>query len=213
MEFFATCPLGFEQLLADELRSLGASRVRPLRGQASFEGPVRDALRICLWSRLASRVVAVLARIDASDADTLYDGVSSIAWEEQLARGASFVIDAHGINDRLRNTQFVALRTKDGVVDRMVARTGARPSSDTARADLRIVVRITRSRALVGIDLAGEPLFRRGYEATRASQSAVAPLRPDYAAALLRAGGWVAAEGDGDRTLVVPFSGAGTIAV
>ena len=213
MEFFATCPLGFEQLLADELRSLEVSRVRPLRGQVSFEGPVRDALSVCLWSRLASRVVAVLARVDATDSDTLYDGVSSIAWEEQLARGASFVIDAHGTNDQLRNTQFVALRTKDGVVDRLLARTGVRPSSDTARGDLRIIVRIAHSRALIGIDLAGEPLFRRGYEATRASQSAMAPLRPDYAAALLRAGGWAAAADVENRTLVVPFSGAGTIAV
>ena len=141
MEFFATCPLGFEQLLADELRSLEVSRVRPLRGQVSFEGPVRDALSVCLWSRLASRVVAVLARVDATDSDTLYDGVSSITWEEQLARGASFVIDAHGTNDQLRNTQFVALRTKDGVVDRLLARTGVRPSSDTARGDLRIIGR------------------------------------------------------------------------
>ena len=64
--------LGFEQLLADELRSLEVSRVRPLRGQVSFEGPVRDALSVCLWSRLASRVVAVLARVDATDSDTLY---------------------------------------------------------------------------------------------------------------------------------------------
>ena len=53
MDFFATCPTGFEQLLADELRALGIARVRPLKGQASFEGTLRDAYRVCLWSRLA----------------------------------------------------------------------------------------------------------------------------------------------------------------
>ena len=74
MEFVATCPKGFEHLLADELRSLGVPQVRPLAGQVSFGGALTDAYRVCLWSRLASRVLAVLARVDAHDSDALYGG-------------------------------------------------------------------------------------------------------------------------------------------
>lgn len=212
MEFFATCPAGFEQLLADELRAMGVGSVRPLRGQVAFEGELGAAYRACLWSRLASRVVAVLGRIDARDADELYEGLAGIAWEEQLLPGARFAIDAHGTNAQLRNTQFIALRSKDAIVDRMLARSGARPIADTDRPDLSVVVRLSRDRATVGIDMAGTPLFRRGYERS-AGTSALAPLRADYAAALIALGGWGQLCQEGSATLVVPFSGTGAIAV
>ena len=127
MEFVATCPKGFERLLADELSDLRVPQVRPLKGQVSFGGALTDAYRVCLWSRLASRVLAVLARVDARDSDALYDGASSIAWEGHLVPGATFAVDAHGTNAQLRNTQFVALRVKDAIVDRIFAATGVRP--------------------------------------------------------------------------------------
>lgn len=213
MEFFATCAAGFEQLLADELTGLRLPRVRPLKGQVSFEGELGDAYRACLWSRLASRVVAVLGRIDATNADTLYAGIADLAWEDHLPQGVTFSIDAHGTNAQLRNTQFVALRSKDAVVDRIAAKTGARPQANPGTSGLQIVVRLSRDRATVGIDLAGEPLFRRGYEASRSGQSKLVALRADYAAALLALGGWRRICDNGDASLVVPFSGAGTLAV
>lgn len=188
MEFVATCPKGFERLLADELRRMGAGRVRPLAGQVSFGDRLEDAYRACLWSRLASRVLVVLARVGAHDADALYEGVSAIPWEGQLAAQATLAVDAHGTNAQLRNTQFVALRVKDAISDRLVAERGVRPVTDTARPDLTVDVRLTGGHATVSIDLAGEPLFRRGYDSRGAD--GVAPLRPDYAAALLAAGGW-----------------------
>jgi len=181
MDFFATCAAGFEPLLADELRSLHVGQVRPLHGQVSFAGSVADAYRVCLWSRIASRVVAVLARVGARDADELYAGAFAIAWEDQLPPRASVAVDAHGTNAALRNTQFTALRTKDALADRIAEQTGRRLTTDTAHPDLRVVVRLSRERTVIGIDLAGEPLFRRG---------PAIPLRPDYAAAMLAAGGW-----------------------
>ena len=103
MEFFATCPKGFERLLAAELSSLGLDQVRTLGGQVAFAGNLADAYRACLWSRLASRVMLVLGRIDAHDADALYEGVGGIDWTDHLAAGATLAIDAHGTNAQLRN--------------------------------------------------------------------------------------------------------------
>jgi 23S rRNA (guanine2445-N2)-methyltransferase / 23S rRNA (guanine2069-N7)-methyltransferase len=94
MEFFATCPAGFERLLANELTEIGITRPRPLRGQVAFFGELSDAYHACMWSRLASRVVLVLARHDAKDSDELYAGAQTIAWEEHLAANATFAIDA-----------------------------------------------------------------------------------------------------------------------
>lgn len=185
MEFFATCPTGFEQLLASELRELGMQAVRPLRGQVAFTGTDAQAMRACLWSRLASRIVLVLDRVDAANADVLYESLARIPWEEHVLPAKTFAVDASGTNAELRTTQFVALRSKDAIVDHMFHTTGVRPSVDAKRPDLRIAVRVSRTRATVGIDMTGEPLFRRGYERDRRG------LRPDYAAAFLAMGNWM----------------------
>lgn len=186
MEFFATCPTGFEQLLADELRRLGVAQIRPLRGQTSFAGELVDAYRVCLWSRLSSRVVAVLERCDARNSDEIYEGASSIAWEEHILPTTTFAIDVSGTNDQLKNTQFTAMRVKDAVADRLMATVGTRASVDARNPHIRILVRIARNRATIGIDLAGAPLFNRGYERGKVWKG----LRPDYAAALLQLAGW-----------------------
>ena len=211
MEFVATCPKGFERLLADELIRLGTPQVRPLAGQVSFGGELADAYRACLWSRLASRVLLVLARVDARDSDALYEGLRALEWEGHIAPGASFVVDAHGTNAQLRNTQFVALRAKDAICDRVSAVRGARPVVDTARADVSVAVRLSGQRATVSIDLAGEPLFRRGYDSR--SGARVPALRPDYAAALLAAGGWERVARSGEAVLAALWPGQGSLLV
>lgn len=209
MEFVATCPQGFEQLLANELRQLRCQQIRPLKGQVSFAGEQREALRACLWSRLASRIICLLDRVGASDSDSLYEGISAIAWEEHITSGTTFVVNAHGTNEKLRDSRFVALRAKDAIVDRIVRRTGIRPQVDTKHPDLSLSVRISGNRASVGIDLSGEPLFRRGYESRASRRAPIAPLRADYAAALLALGNWHPQD---ERELVLPFVGAGTLA-
>lgn len=211
MEFVATCPKGFERILADELAGLHTPQVRPLHGQVAFGGELSDAYRACLWSRLASRVLLVLARVDAQDADALYEGLRSVDWTEHLEPGATFAIDAHGTNAQLRNTQFVALRSKDAIVDGLVSARGARPVVDVARPDVRVGVRLSGGRATVSIDLTGEPLFHRGYDSRAAER--VAPLRPDYAAALLAAGGWFRDVRHQDPTLVALWAGQGSVLV
>jgi 23S rRNA (guanine2445-N2)-methyltransferase / 23S rRNA (guanine2069-N7)-methyltransferase len=213
MEFFATCPKGFERLLAAELSSLGLDQVRTLGGQVAFAGNLADAYRACLWSRLASRVMLVLGRIDAHDADALYEGVGGIDWTDHLAAGATLAIDAHGTNAQLRNTQFTAMHSKDAIVDQLHARRGIRPSVDTANPDVTVAVRVSRDRATVALDLSGAPLFRRGYDSFRSRRSPIAPLRGDYAAALLAAGGWYRNCRHGNPALLSLFSGAGTLLV
>lgn len=186
MEFFATCPKGFERLLANELSSLKIPRVRPLQGQVAFEGSLCDAYTACVWSRLASRIVAVLARSNARNSQELYDAAVSVAWEEHLATGSTFVVDASGTNTQLRSTQFVAMRVKDAIVDRLLSRQGTRSSVDANKPDVRVVTRLSSNRVSLGIDLTGDPLFKRGYVRKALDKG----LRPDYAAALLYLGSW-----------------------
>ncbi len=211
MEFMATCPKGFEQLLANELISLDCEQVRPLTGQVSFSGTLACAYRVCLWSRLASRITLILARVNAADANQLYEGIYALPWEEHVPTTASVAINAHGMNDELRNTQFTALRTKDAISDRMLAKKAIRLTTNPANPDLRITLRLRNTSALVGIDLSGNPLFRRGYEMGKSARQPIAPLRPDYAAALLAQAGWFRACRHTNPTLLSVYTGAGTI--
>lgn len=186
MEFVATCPARLEDLLAGELKDLGADKVRPLQGQVSFSGTLETGLRVCVWSHLASRVIAVLARIAAKDSDELYGALSALPWEEHLGSQASLMVDAHGTNAQLKNTQFSAERAKDAIVDRIYARHGVRPSVDRERPDTVVSLRIRDVRATVGIVLTGaRPLFSRGGQSVRQTG-----IRSDYAAALISMAGW-----------------------
>lgn len=192
MEFYASCPEGFESALADELKRLGLSHVRRLKGRATFEGELEEGYRACLWSRLASRVFAVLGRFEAQDADELYDSVYDIAWEDIIRPGATIAITARGVTEQLRNTRFSALRAKDALCDRLAETTGRRADVDAADPDVHLLLSLRQRRASISLDLSGGPLFKRlPPAATRAGEGAHV-LRPDYAALVLAQVGWTA---------------------
>lgn len=192
MEFYASCPEGFESALADELKRLGLSHVRRLKGRATFEGELEEGYRACLWSRLASRVFVVLGRFEAQDADELYDGVYDIAWETIIRPGATIAITARGVTEQLRNTRFSALRAKDALCDRLAETTGRRADVDAADPDVHLLLSLRQRRASISLDLSGDPLFKRlPPAATRAGEGAHV-LRPDYAALVLAQVGWTA---------------------
>lgn len=189
MEFYASCPEGFESALADELRSLGTPRVRKLKGRVSFEGEPLNAERVCLWSRLASRVLVVVGRFGCRDARDLYDGTYDIAWEDILRRGSTIAVSARGTNDELRNTRYASLCVKDAICDRLADETGARADVDTEHPDAHVTLTLRGERASIQLDLSGDALFRRlPRDATRAGGAHV--LRPDYAALALAQAKW-----------------------
>ena len=192
MEFFASCPEGFEDALANELKGLGLPQVRKLKGRVAFGGGGADGERACLWSRLASRIHVVVGRFACIDAEDLYAGARAIAWEDILANGATIAVTARGTTPDLRNTHFSALRVKDALCDRLLETTGARPTVDTERPAAHIALALRGERATITLDLSGEALFRRlPREATHGAGAHV--LRPDYAALALVQAGWDAA--------------------
>ena len=161
LEFFASCLPGLEGLLADELHALGVRRTRPLGGGVAFFGASKAALRACLWSRLASRVLCVEGRVGAANSDALYQGVYALPWEEILLSGKSIAVRARGTNEGLRNTKFTGMRVKDAICDRLREVRGERPDVNVAHPDIAIDVRIYEGKATVSVDLSGTPLNDR----------------------------------------------------
>ena len=205
---FATCAKGLEYLLRDELRALGAGDAREALAGVHFSGPIELAYRACLWSRLASRVLLQLAEFDAADADALYAGVQAIDWSQHLAVDGSFAVDAVGGGGALKHTQYVALRTKDAIVDQFRERCGARPDIDVERPSIRVNVRLHKGRASLSLDLAGTPLHRRGWR----QGTGEAPLKENLACAMLLRAGWPTPVANGGA-LVDPMCGAGTLLI
>jgi len=201
-------PRGVEDLAAEELRRLGAADLQPTAGGISFTGDLAVAYRVLLESRLASRLLLPLWRVEAATSQVFYNAVSALPWERQLRRGATFAVDARARGDRAVHTHFVALRTKDAIVDRLRERWGERPDVDVDDPALRIHVLLDGGEAQLSIDLSGEPLHRRGYRGA----GGPAPLKENVAAAMLLRAGWpaIAAAGGG---FVDPMCGAGTLLV
>ena len=217
MEYYASCPTGFEQALAHELKALGAAQVRPLKGRVSFAGDATCGLRICLWSRLASRVFCVLGRFGAANADELYAGGRALAWEQVLRAGATIAVSARGTNSALSNSHFAALRLKDAICDRLLEVTGQRPRVEVDHPDAHLTLTIRKNRASVAFDLSGDPLFkrlpRRAVSAESGREAHV--LRPDYAARVLAELSWAEtcqaahSQADAPRALLLDASCAG----
>ena len=207
-EFFATCPKGTSDLLAAELASFGATAARERAGGVSFRGELEVAYRACLWSRLANRVLLVLARFPAPDAAALYAGVGSVDWALHLNATDTFAIDAITSHSQLTHTQFIAQRAKDALVDQFRAKLGVRPSVDTANPALRVSLYLDRDQAQLALDLAGQSLHRRGYR----TDQGPAPLKENLAAAILIRAGWSKLAANG-APLIDPMCGSGTLLI
>jgi len=209
LQFFAACPRNVADLLATELRALGIEPGREHPAGVGFEGPLDYGYLACLHSRTASRVLLTLGEVTADTPESFYAALLQIPWEDHLEAEGTLAVDTVGESPVwLRHTRFAALKVKDAIVDRFRERVGMRPSVDLERPDLRVNVRFARERAMIGIDLSGEPLHRRGYR-----QSGVeAPLKENLAAALLLRAGWPEIDARGGA-FVDPMCGSGTLVI
>jgi putative N6-adenine-specific DNA methylase len=202
--FFAICPRGLESLLAGELRALGATQVKAEGGGVAFAGTMPVAYAANLWSRIASRVLWLLASGEYRDERDLYAKARAVAWERHFDARQTLRVDLSASRSPLRSLEFATLRIKDAVVDRLREATGERPSIDRARPDVRVFAYLDERSVTLYLDLSGEPLFKRGWRADKGE----APLKENLAAGLLRLAGWTP-----EVPLLDPFCGSGTIAI
>lgn len=204
MDFFATAAKGTEGALRDELRELRVPGVRADRGGVHFAGDWSHAFRAALDSRIALRILHPLGEFDAPDGDALYEGVRAIEWAPFLTPRQTLAVRATVRDSGLTHSGFVALRTKDAIVDRIRDRVGSRPSVNVDDPDVGIFVHLAKDRAKVYVDVSGESLHKRGWRSLHNS----APLKETLAAAILRLSGW-----DRRSPLRDPMCGSGTIAI
>lgn len=204
MELFATAAKGTEPALRDELREMRQRGVRADRGGVHFEGGWEAGWEACMRSRVAFRVLAKLSTFEAASEAALYAGVRAIDFTPYLDPKHTLAVSASLRSSRLTHSGYVALKTKDAIVDGLRDHFGSRPDVDRDDPDVAVFVHLAKDVATVYVDLAGDSLHKRGYRQGRIE----APIKETLAAAVVRLSGW-----DRKRTLCDPMCGSGTIAI
>jgi putative N6-adenine-specific DNA methylase len=213
LSLVATCSPGLEPLLAAELSELGAQDVTPGRSAVRFRGTWREIWRSNYWLRTANRVLIELTSCAARDGEALYRAARRLTTEpmlaglptaELLSPHRSLAVFATSSRSQLRDTRWIALKVKDGLVDGQRAFAGRRSSVETKRPDLPFRVWLRDDRASLLLDSSREPLDRRGYRV----RSGDAPVREQLAAACVMSSGW-----SGAGSIVDPMCGTGTLLI
>jgi 23S rRNA (guanine2445-N2)-methyltransferase / 23S rRNA (guanine2069-N7)-methyltransferase len=207
-EFFVTVPPGFADLAQAEALAVGMAEAREVAGGVRCLGTLEAAYRLCLWSRVASRVLMKLADFPAATPEALYAGVHAIDWLQHVDPSGSIACDFASATSQLTHSQYGALKTKDAIVDLIRERTGSRPDVDTKQPDVRVNVYVFRDVAAVSIDLSGDALHRRGYRGA----TGAAPLKENVAAGILLRAGWVPIARAGGA-FIDPLCGSGTLPI
>ncbi|WP_100641446.1 bifunctional 23S rRNA (guanine(2069)-N(7))-methyltransferase RlmK/23S rRNA (guanine(2445)-N(2))-methyltransferase RlmL [Alteromonas facilis] len=202
-----TTSRGLDELLKQEVESICPGiEVKLKPGQVIVQASLADAYRLCLWSRLANRVIWVLVEGNSDNEQQLYDTAASIEWPAHFAPADSFLVNFSGTNRALKNSQFAAQRVKDAVVDSFTERGFARPNVSKIAPSVIIQARLWRDKVTLGIDLSGGSLHQRGYR----TETGEAPLKEHVASAILMRSGW---SKDMEKCLFDPMCGSGTIAI
>jgi len=200
-KFFATCPRGLEPLLAEELQQLKAENIHAVGGGVEFSGDFPLCYRANLESRIASRILWQVATDRYRNEDDIYRTAYALPWNNWFEPERTIRVDVSAIKCPLKSLNFITLKIKDAVCDKIRRLSGRRPSVDTRQPDVPIHGHLTDRDFTLYLDTTGDPLFKRG----RRIAQGEAPLRENLAAGILRLTGWLPG-----IPLLDPMCGSGT---
>lgn len=195
---------GFEEILAEELQQLGAIKVSKGIRMVSFYGDKGFMYKANLALRTALKILKPIEEFNLRNEHDLYKGISKIDWNVYFMAHQSFVVDVTMNSSHFNNSLFVALKTKDAIVDQFRNRFGKRPDIDKNHPDIRINIHIQEEVCTVSLDSSGPSLHQRGYR----SKTNIAPINEVLAAGILLLSGW-----KGQSDFLDPMCGSGTFLV
>lgn len=195
---------GLEDVLRDELISLGATDVETGCRMVSFTGDKEMLYKANLCCRTALRILKPIVKFNAANPDELYDAVRDYDWDTLLSPDKTFAIDSTVNSAEFTHSKFVTYRVKDGIADYFNDKYHRRPSIRLTGADVQLNVHISDDRVTISLDSSGEPLNRRGYRIEQTE----APINEVLAAGIILKTGW-----RGETDFVDPMCGSGTFLI
>lgn len=203
-KMLATTLFGFEPLLEKELRQLGAMDIRPGIRNVSFVGDTGFMYKANLSLRTALSILKPVFTFKFKDEDEFYQKLYKFDWMSVMDVNNTFMVNSNNFQSIFNNSQFVALRTKDAVVDHFRYNINKRPSVSTDYPQIIINVHVNKKTCSISLDSSGDKLFKRGYR----TATNIAPINEVLAAGLLLHSGW-----DGQSDFLDPMCGSGTILI
>ena len=203
-ELIAPCHFGLEAVLKREITDLGYDVIKVEDGRLTFFGDEEAVSRANVFLRSAERVLIKIGAFHAETFEELFQGTRALPWEEYIPRDGKFwVAKAASVKSKLFSPSDIQSVMKKAMVERLkqTYRTGWFEENGDS-FPLRVFLK--NDEVTVGLDTTGESLHKRGYR----KLTAKAPIAENLAAALILLTPW-----RGDRILVDPFCGSGTIPI
>ncbi len=195
---------GLEDILANEIRQLGGTDIEILHRAVRYVGDKSLLYRSNLYLRTAIRVLIPIMNSQIKNQVDLYARIREYEWEKHLRTGMTIAVDTALNSSAFTNSQFVSMRTKDAIADRMREKFNRRPSVNKNDPDLFINVHLSNNELTVSIDTSGPSLHKRGYRV----EDVEAPINEVLAAGLIMLTGW-----KGETDFYDPMCGSGTIGI
>ncbi len=197
---------GLEDVLAEELKQLGAKNVRPKNRLVYFHGDKTLMYTANYRCRTALRILKPILHGNAETPEELYDAVLKVDWASLLTPEDTFAIDSVMTEgtEELRHSNFVSLKVKDAIADQIRRKYNRRPNVDVENPDLLVHIHFFKGRFTISLDSSGEALHRRGYRKSTGG----APINEVLAAGLVMLSGW-----DRKENFLDGMCGSGTIVI
>ncbi|EIW90822.1 RNA methylase, PF01170 family [Capnocytophaga sp. oral taxon 412 str. F0487] len=195
---------GFEDILADELRNLGAMHVTKGVRSVQFEGDKGFMYKANLCLRTALKILKPIASFYVRNEKEYYQKLYNFNWQTYLRVDQTFSVTATLQTELFNHSQYVALKAKDAIADAFRNATGRRPNVDVLHPDLEIHIHIQRNEVIVSLDSSGNSLHQRGYR----TATNIAPINEVLAAGILLLSGW-----QGQCDFLDPMCGSGTFLI
>ncbi|MCD8151218.1 MAG: class I SAM-dependent RNA methyltransferase [Clostridiales bacterium] len=203
-EFISPCHFGMEAVLKREIYDLGYDVVKTEDGRVTFSGDAEAVCRANINLRTTERVLWKVGGFHAESFDELFEAVKAIPWEDYLPRDAKFwVTKASSVKSKLFSPSDIQSIVKKAIVERLKDCYHVSWFAETGSSyPLRVF--LNKDEVTIGMDTSGESLHKRGYRVL----SSKAPITETLAAAMILLTPW-----KGNRILVDPFCGSGTIPI
>ena len=203
-ELIAPCHFGLEAVLKREITDLGYDCLQVEDGRLTFFGDEEAVSRANVFLRSAERILIKVGSFHAETFEELFQGTLALPWEEYIPKDGKFwVAKAASVRSKLFSPSDIQSIMKKAMVERL-KKTYHTGWFEESGESFPLRVFLKNDEVTVGLDTTGESLHKRGYR----KLTAKAPIAENLAAALIMLTPW-----KGDRILVDPFCGSGTIPI
>ncbi len=203
IHMIATSAFGIEAIVGRELSRLGYSDQAIENGRVTFSGEIDAVCKTNLWLRSADRVLIKVGEFTALTFDELFEKTKALPWCDWIPEDAEFPVEGKSINSKLSSVPDCQAIVKKAIVEKMKQKY-KRDWFDETGPKYKIEIGLLKDVATLTIDTSGPGLHKRGYRRLAGG----APLKETMACALLQISRW-----NGDRVLVDPLCGSGTIPI